>query len=314
MKSLTLLFLAGLFHVLRASPVNAGVKASYTTTIAVPTHTGHVETQDGVHLSYKQCGPKRGQNILFIPGWHQSAAEWRKQVSYFCSAGFRVTAYDMRGHGESEKPNFGYRVSRFAADLNDLLNKLNLKDLSIVAHSMGSSVTWAWWDQYPHARHRVDHLVLVDQSSVLVADPHWNASQTAQVSALFTPDGVYDLADDIAAQTAPFVRSMLSPSISKADYEWILSQNRKMSDAHAATLLIDHAFRDWRDVLPRINVPSFVIAGEISVNKPAGIVWVATQIPGAKSYTFTAKEKGSHFMFWENPTRFNKLVENFITA
>ncbi|CAH0034706.1 unnamed protein product [Clonostachys rhizophaga] len=277
-------------------------------------YTGLVKTQDGVHLNYTQSGPLNGPRILFIPGWRQTAAEWKKQVEYFSSAGYRVTAYDMRGHGESEKPDFGYRISRFAADLNDLLNQLDLKHVSIVAHSMGSSISWAWWDQYPEARDRISHFVFVDQSSVLTADPHWTEAQVKQVSALFTPVGVYDLAFNMTDATPPFVRSMFTDSISEADFEWVLAQNRKISDKNAATLVIDHAFRDWRDVLPRIDIPSLVIAGELSVNAAPGIAWVATQIPGGRAYTFTKEEKGSHFMFWENPARFNSIVEGFITS
>ncbi|KAF7555553.1 hypothetical protein G7Z17_g2064 [Cylindrodendrum hubeiense] len=301
-----LFLLAGFLHGLHA----ASLKPNKTKSCS---KTGLVTTQDGVHLNYTQSGPLAGQKILFIPGWRQTAAEWKKQVEYFSSTGYRVTAYDMRGHGESEKPDFGYRISRFAADLNDLLNQLDLKDVSIVAHSMGSSISWAWWDQYPDARDRIDRFVFVDQSSVLTADPHWTEEQAKQVSALFDPIGVYDLADDMTAQTPPFVRSMFTDSISEADFEWVLSENKKISDKNAATLVIDHAFRDWRDVLPRIHVPSLVIAGEVSVNAAPGIAWVATQIPGGKSYTFTAEEKGSHFMFWENPERFNSIVEDFIT-
>ncbi|KAJ4175557.1 hypothetical protein NW767_015383 [Fusarium falciforme] len=276
--------------------------------------TGLVTTQDGVRLNYTQSGPPLGQKILFIPGWRQTAAEWKKQVAYFSSAGYHVTTYDMRGHGESEKPDFGYRISRFAADLNDLLTQLDLTEVSIVAHSMGSSISWAWWDQHPGARKRISHFIFVDQSSVLTADPHWTEEQSKQVSALFTPIGVYDLANNVTAATPPFVRSMFTDSISEADFEWVLAENRKVSDKNAATLVIDHAFRDWRDVLPRINKKSLVIAGEVSINAAPGIAWVATQIPGGTAYTFTAAEKGSHFMFWENPDRFNGIVEAFIKS
>ena len=275
-------------------------------------HTGLIETQDGVHLQYTQSGPFLGQNIVFIPGWRQTAAEWRKQVEYFAQVGYRVTTYDMRGHGESEKPVFGYRISRFASDLKDLLDRLKLRDVTLVGHSMGCSVTWALWDQYPEAHDLISKLVLVDQSSVLARDPHWTDEEASLVSPLFTPNGVYDLANDMEAQTPGFVRSMFTKDVSEDDYQWVLSENEKMSHTDAATLVIDHAFRDWRDALPRIDVPALVIAGELSVNAYPGIEWVATQIPGATNYTFSAEEKGSHFMFWENPDRFNSVVEDFI--
>lgn len=87
-----------------------------------------------------------------------------------------------------------------------------------------------------------------------------------------------------------------------------------MSDAHAATLLINHAFADWRDVLPRIDIPALVLSGDASLNNATAIAWAATQIPGAQAYTFTVAEKGSHFVFWENPTRFNEIITDFVTS
>jgi len=275
--------------------------------------TTAIKTGDGIRLHYNQTGPETGQQILFITGWRQAAAEWRKQADYFSSAGFSVTTYDMRGHGDSEEPEFGYRMSRFAADLNDLLKKLDLKDVTIIGHSMGSSVIWAWWDQYPQAHHRISHLVLVDQTAVIVADPHWPPELTTEVGAIFSPDAIFDLANDMANQLEPLVKGMFTPAVSDSDLEWILAQNRKMSDAHSASVFIDHALADWRDVLPRITVPSLILGGEVSVFPAKAIAWIATQIPGAESYTFTAAEKGSHFVFWENPERFNSVVEAFIT-
>lgn len=302
--------LACFAHALQASTSRAKLPADYERAT-----TGLVKTQDGVHLNYTQAGPLLGQNLVFIPGWRQSAAEWKKQVGYFSKAGYRVTAYDMRGHGESEKPDFGYRLSRFGADLNDVLTTLDLHNVSIIAHSMGSSVTWAFWDQYPDERRRIDHFAIVDQSSVLVADPTWTKAEAETFSAaLFTPAGTYEFANNMTAETPPFVRSMFTPDVSEADYQWVLSENKKISDKNAATLLINHAFADWRDVLPRINIPTLVISGDVSVNNASGISWAATQIPGAKSRTFTAEEKGSHFMFWENPELFNSVIEEFVTS
>ncbi|KAF5964749.1 non-heme chloroperoxidase [Fusarium coicis] len=304
--------LACFVRALHASVIRSNVDASATD---CSLEIGQVKTQDGIKLSYSQAGPPSGQNLLFIPGWRQTAAEWKKQVKYFSESGYRVTTYDMRGHGESEKPNFGYRLSRFGADLNDVLTTLNLWNVSIIAHSMGSSVTWAFWDQYPEQRQRVDHFAIVDQSSVLVRDPTWTKKQAdTRSAALFTPEQTYTFAANITLETPPFVRSMFSPSISEADYKWVLAQNEKMSDKYAATLLINHAFADWRDVLPRINIPSLVLSGAISINNASGIAWAATQIPGAKARTFTAKEKGSHFVFWENPKLFNQVIEKFITS
>lgn len=275
---------------------------------------GNVTTSDGIQLAYTQAGPATGQKLLFIPGWRQTAAQWRKQMEYFSGAGYRVTSYDHRGHGDSEKPSYGYRISTLAADLNDVLNGLDLTNVSIIAHSMGSSVTWALWDQYPEQRSRVHRFVIDDQSSVLVQDPTWTQAQRSTWSAaLFKPAMTYMFCANMSNELVPFVTSMFTKSISKDDLDWVIAQNLKMSNENAATLLINHAFMDWRDVLPRIDVPTLIISGALSLNNATGINWAASQIPGAHAYTFTAAEEGSHFVFWQNPTRFNQVLQDFVT-
>ena len=278
-----------------------------------PTQPPTIKTNDGVRLRYNQTGPPNGQQLLFITGWRQAQTEWRKQAEYFSSAGFRVTTFDFRGHGDSDEPEFGYRISRFAADLNDVLMQLKLKDVTIIGHSMGCSVTWAWWDQYPDAHGRIAKLVFVDQPSVMVIDPHWTDAQVTELSALFTAKAVYDLAADMTAQLESLVRSMFTASVSDDDFAWVMTQNRKMTDAHAAALFVDHSFRDWRDVFPRITVPTLVVAGAASLIPLPGVEWIARQIPGAQNYTFSVAEKGSHFMFWENSEKFNSVVKGFVT-
>lgn len=277
-----------------------------------PSRLPTIKTSDGIHLTYNQTGPKNGSPLLFITGWRQAAIEWHKQATYFSSAGFRVTTFDLRGHGDSEEPPFGYRVSRYAADLEDLLTELDLKKVTVIGHSMGCSIAWAWWDQYPSSHGRVAKFVFVDQPAVTARNPEWTDEQAAQVSAVFTPAAVYALAANMSAELAPLVRGMFTPAVSESDFQWVLEQNRKMSDATSAALLRDHALNDWRDVLPRITKPSLVIAGEVSVFPPRGVEWVAGQIPGAERYTFSRGEKGSHFVFWENPARFNEVVEGFV--
>ncbi|EME78659.1 uncharacterized protein MYCFIDRAFT_31072 [Pseudocercospora fijiensis CIRAD86] len=275
----------------------------------------NVTTSDGVRLAVIQAGPANGHALLFIPGWRQTAAQWKKQVEHFSQAGYRVTAYDYRGHGDSEKPHYGYRLSRFGADLKDILTGLDLRNVTIIAHSMGSSVTWALWDQYPKQRWRMKSFVIADQCSVLVQDPTWTQAQRDTWScALFEPSRVYTLSANLSSELRPLITSMFTKEISQHDLDWMLAQNLKMSDSNAATLLINHASADWRDLLPTINIPTKVLSGAVSINNATGINWAATQIPGATTYTFTAEELGSHFVFWENPKRFNQIVQDFISS
>jgi hypothetical protein len=78
-----------------------------------PGTPGQVTTSDGVNLHYLEAGS--GKPILMIPGWSQTAEQFKYQLGGL-SDRYRVIAVDMRGHGESDKPEFGYKISRLAKD------------------------------------------------------------------------------------------------------------------------------------------------------------------------------------------------------
>lgn len=77
-------------------------------------------------------------------------------------------------------------------------------------------------------------------------------------------------------------------------------------------LLFDHCAQDWRDVLPRIDVPTLVIGCDGSHVDPSLQRYIAEQIPNAGLHVFPTVVASSHFPFLENPTAFNAVVEQFL--
>ncbi|GAA2289917.1 alpha/beta hydrolase [Actinomadura sp. NPDC048955] len=96
---------------------------------------GFVTTRDGNEIFYKDWGG--GHTVVFIHGWPLNADAWEDQMKMVADNGYRGIAHDRRGHGRSSQPFNGYDFDTFADDLNDLINKLDLRDVTLVAHSMG---------------------------------------------------------------------------------------------------------------------------------------------------------------------------------
>ncbi|MFI6726612.1 alpha/beta fold hydrolase [Streptomyces atratus] len=94
-----------------------------------------VTTRDGVDIFYKDWG--RGRPVVFIHGWPLSGDAWQDQLKAVADNGFRGIAHDRRGHGGSTPVWDGYDFDTFADDLNDLVTQLDLRDVTLVAHSMG---------------------------------------------------------------------------------------------------------------------------------------------------------------------------------
>jgi hypothetical protein len=88
---------------------SAAPLASRAARAQAPGTAGRVTTSDGVNLHYLEAGS--GKTILMIPGWSQTAEQFKYQLSGL-SDRYRVIAVDIRGHGESDKPEFGYKISR----------------------------------------------------------------------------------------------------------------------------------------------------------------------------------------------------------
>ena len=259
-----------------------------------------------------------GQPLVMIPGWSQTAQTFRRNIDAL-SQHRRVIAIDMRGHGESDKPTGGYRISRLAVDLSEALDQLDLDgDVDLLGHSMGSSVIWSYLDLFGPGRLR--RLVLVDQAPMAATLPGWGEAERQRYGA-FLPDlaSVGALCDRVrameeAVELREFLRGMFTTSLPEDDLDWITAQNLKMPRPAAADLLFDHCLNDWRDVIETIRLPTLVFGGRASFFSPESQEWVASCNPNARASIFEAEEGGAHFMFYENAPRFNAEVEAFLAA
>ena len=107
-----------------------------------------VETENGapIDLYYQDLGS--GKPVVLIHGWPLSGRSWENQVPALIQAGYRVISYDRRGFGWSSQPWNGYDYDTFAADLNVLLEHLDLRDVSLVGFSMGGGEVVRYISRY----------------------------------------------------------------------------------------------------------------------------------------------------------------------
>jgi non-heme chloroperoxidase len=94
------------------------------------------ENTTDIELYYEDHG--RGRPVVLIHGYPLGASSWEKQVPALLDAGHRVVAYDRRGFGRSGRPTIGYDYDTFAADLDKLLEVLDLTDVALVGFAMGT--------------------------------------------------------------------------------------------------------------------------------------------------------------------------------
>ena len=270
------------------------------------------QTSDGVQLSWLEAGS--GQSLLMLPGWSQSAALFRDQFEGL-SDQFHCLALDYRGHGESEKTDHGYRISRFAQDVQELLEHLQLGQVTLLGHSMGASVIWAFLDVF--GSDQLSGIVIDDQSAAMTLLEDESQSEIENAGAIFPWDQLNQIcaslkSPDADQVTRSLMDNMLSDQISSADRDWIMAENLKFPRHHAATLLFNHSTQDWRDLIMRIQIPTLIIGGESSVVPEVSQRWIHSQIPNSLMEIFPTDAGGHHFAFLENPDRFNIVLTEFI--
>ena len=110
------------------------------------------ENSGSIDLYYEDHGA--GQPVVLIHGYPLSGRAWDKQVPELLDDGRRVITYDRRGFGKSSQPTTGYDYDTFAADLHVLLETLDLRDVTLVGHSMGTGEVSRYLARYGSQRVR----------------------------------------------------------------------------------------------------------------------------------------------------------------
>lgn len=277
-------------------------------------HARTFTTRDAVSLNYLETGS--GETLVFLPGWSQTAAMFKHQLAAF-AGDYHCLALDWRGHGDSGKPATGYRHSRLTMDLHEWLEALNLKDVTLIGHSMGCKIMWNYWEMFGAGR--IARLVTIDQSPRLVAAPGWNEQQRADFGATTEYSDLEPFLVKLAGQTGEkttheFVPTMFTDSFPKEEIEWVIEENLKMPRLAAAFLLRETMLSDSRDILPTITLPTLVVAGEGSHIPTTSQRWIHKQIAGSSFASIPASEGGSHFCFLENPKSFNRILLDFLQS
>jgi non-heme chloroperoxidase len=269
-------------------------------------------TSDGVQLSYIRRGS--GRPVVLVHGWSQCAEEFKHQIQPL-STRYHVIAFDQRSHGESQKVSYGLKISRLAKDLYELLTELDLNDVALLGHSMGSSVIWCYIDLF--GPERLSKIILVDQSPILTSNPHWAQQELEDSGAPFTAQQVYETIAALRSKeaeqlTRKTIDAMMTKHATSEMREWIVQCNLKMPRDLAGTLMYNHFLTDWRDLIPRINLPTLIISGRTSVIPWKSQEWIHNQIKGSQFEVFEEAEGGRHFMFIENPEKFNRLIMEYL--
>lgn len=275
------------------------IVAEYDRSYRLPSH-------DGGEVFVVERG--EGPVIVLSHGVTLSVRTWAKQLSGLTAAGFRVIAFDHRGHGESTVGDGGHTIENLGADIRSVLEGLDLHDVVLVGHSMGGVAVQSFCIDHPDAvRERVAGIVLLSSlaRSVLAGLPRVAAATTWTVDHL--PDGIGALrARDLGLAIARlgFGRHPVASQVEATRQMIVDTKTGIRRDAVAALLGLDLSER-IRD----IDRPTLVICGTADLLTPlAESRRMARRIRGAR---LEVVEGGGHMLMFERSTLVDGLIADF---
>jgi non-heme chloroperoxidase len=277
----------------------------------MPTVTVGQENSSDIEIYYEDHGA--GQPVVLIHGYPLSGRAWDKQVPVLLEAGYRVITYDRRGFGKSSQPAAGYDYDTFAADLNTLLEYLDLRDAVLVGHSMGTGEVTRYLGRYGPARVAKGVLVAPIPPYLLQAGDNPEG----------VPQGLFDGFTQAAkADTPAWMKGFLDTFYNVdtlrgtliSDQAWQASWNLAVTaSAAAAVACIATWTTDFRDDLPTIDVPVLVIQGDADQVLPLGKT--GQRLPAlVKDAQLTVIEGGPHAIPWTHAAQVNTALLDFIRS
>jgi pimeloyl-ACP methyl ester carboxylesterase len=229
--------------------------------------------------------------LLLIHGYSQSHLCWLRQVSGPLAQEFDLVSYDLRGHGDSDKPlqPQHYREpSRWADEVRAVIDESGLQRPIVVVWSYAGRVILDYLNVY--GAQGLGGLVMVSAASRVGPDVAGPASALQA--------------------TREFLGACVAHPLPQEQFEYMLAYNQLVPPQVRATLRGRAAV--YGQVLRSLTLPTLTICGELDrVNLPAMSEYTAGCVPGARSLCYPDV---GHMPFWEAPLRFDADVAEFVRA
>lgn len=255
-------------------------------------------TNQEINMRYEVEG--EGPNVVLIHGLGQRLEEWYLQREALVRNGFRVLAYDLRGHGESEWRDEEVTIDTYAHDLNRLLQKLSIEKAHIVGLSMGGAIAQAFYRAFPE---KVESLVLAATFSYF-PEPLKQASLESRLS--YINHGKMDELAEIIAKRS-FTENAPAELIENA--KRVISANNPI--AYRASMIAS-VNADSSDMLDEINIPVLIAVGEGDLTTPVEFSrYLHQHIKGSQ---LAVIPEARHIVTQERPEPFNQILLSFLQS
>ncbi len=261
--------------------------------------TSFVKVETGMTLQYVVQGDPKGPVVVLLHGAGDSWHSWELVLPHLPKT-IRTYAVTLRGHGLSDHPANGYARADFAADITSLLKRLDLRQVTLVGHSLGSFVAQVVAQN--DAEGRLSRLVLIGSGPGRAPEPNAPSPLSSYFAGVKDPID-YEFARDFQAGTA------FTP-LPPAFLETMIAEVQRVPAAMFHELAKGSADPQHAEKLGRIKARTLLLWGDkdamFSKDDQDGLLKI---IPGSRLIAYA---NTGHALHWEYPERFAKDLSEFM--
>jgi len=264
-----------------------------------------------VELYYEDHGT--GKPVVLIHGWPLSSRTWESQVPALIEAGYRVVSYDRRGFGLSSQPWDGYDYDTFAADLNTLLEHLDLREATLVGFSMGGGEVVRYISTYGTGRVAKAVLAGAVPPYLYKADDNPDGGLDDATIGAFETGVRTDRLAFLEDFTKTFFSAGRKLKVSEQQREYARSIGAMASPKGTLDCIGAFGRTDFRADLAKVTVPTLVIHGDSDGIVPFEVSGErsAKAIPGS---VLVVIKGGPHGLNASHPEEFNAALLGFLAG
>lgn len=267
------------------------------------------ENSGPIELHYEDHGS--GPPVVLIHGYPLSGRAWDRQLPPLLATGYRVITYDRRGFGKSSQPTSGYDYDTFAADLNTLIEALDLRETMLVGHSMGTGEAIRYLGTFGSAR--------IAKACLISPIPPFLLQTGDNPEGL--PGSLFDGFIHAAETDGPaWLKSFLDnfynydllggTLVSEQAYDsaWNVAV---AASATATVSCIPTWETDFRGDLPKVDIPVLVVQGDADRVLP--LPSTGKRLPALiKDCELSVIVGGPHAISWTHADQVNQSLVSFI--
>lgn len=249
-----------------------------------------------INLYYQAQG--QGQPLVFIHGLGSSTLDWESQAREF-SKSYRVITFDLRGHGQSDKPAGPYDIPMFAADLCSLLQALQITAVHLVGISLGGAVAFQFALDY---HEMVKSLTIVNSGPALGGTPEQAQQEIERRVGIVQQLGMRAMGQSLSPLLFPKPQhaALRETFIER----WAQNDPRAYIEATRSMLGWDVTER-----LGEIRCPTLIISADQDYSPVSAKEAYAARLPNARLVVIPDSHHATPI---EEPEKFNHVLADFL--